>query len=374
MFRKQLFATGQKFLSRSTTQHRPSSSFLFTASTVAAGAALFTVHTSSSTNSSPFSLMMRHFSTGNSNSNSNNGVLLAEEASSINAPPTATATATKKRYTGTPPEVDDTDRYVMTEENPLRALLSNGQPLDITLYQYQVCPFCCKVRSFLDFYNIPYKIVEVNPITKSEIKFSKEYKRVPIILINGLQINDSSKIVSALNDLMTVSGSTTTTTSTTLPLAPQLTPEERQREVKWRKWVDHKLVHTLPPNIYRNPQEALDAFEYISTMNNFSWHQKMVAKYAGGLAMWGVSKKLKTKHGIEDEREALFDCANEWVEELGGKTFHGGDKPNLADLATYGALSSIEGLAAFHDMTKATKIGKWYLAMKQAVGECSGKR
>lgn len=27
-------------------------------------------------------------------------------------------------------------------------------PSRITLYQYEVCPYCCKVRAFLDFYKV----------------------------------------------------------------------------------------------------------------------------------------------------------------------------------------------------------------------------
>ena len=49
-----------------------------------------------------------------------------------------------------------------------------------TLYQYATCPFCCKVRTFLDFYGIDYDIVEVNPLFRNEIKFS-DYRKVPIL-------------------------------------------------------------------------------------------------------------------------------------------------------------------------------------------------
>jgi len=45
--------------------------------------------------------------------------------------------------------------------------------------------------AFLDYYDIPYKVVEVNPLSKKEIKWS-EYKKVPIIMIDGEQLNDSS--------------------------------------------------------------------------------------------------------------------------------------------------------------------------------------
>ena len=51
----------------------------------------------------------------------------------------------------------------------------------IKLYQYQTCPFCCKTRAFLDYYGINYEIVEVNPLFRREIKFSK-YRKVPFIV------------------------------------------------------------------------------------------------------------------------------------------------------------------------------------------------
>ena len=60
----------------------------------------------------------------------------------------------------------------------------------LTLYQYQTCPFCCKARAYLDFYDIPYSVVEVNPLFKKEIKFS-EYKKVPFIVsADGVQVNE----------------------------------------------------------------------------------------------------------------------------------------------------------------------------------------
>lgn len=54
---------------------------------------------------------------------------------------------------------------------------------NITLYQYETCPFCCKVRTFLDYYGIEYTKVEVHPIFKREIDFSN-YKKVPIIIVD----------------------------------------------------------------------------------------------------------------------------------------------------------------------------------------------
>ena len=51
----------------------------------------------------------------------------------------------------------------------------------------------------------------------------------------------------------------------------------------------------------------------------------------------------------------------------------GGEAPNLADLAVYGALSAIEGCDAFSDLSVNTKVKPWFEAMKQAVQNNEGK-
>ena len=56
------------------------------------------------------------------------------------------------------------------------------------LYQYSTCPFCCKVRTFLDYYGLKYDIVEVNPFSRKEIKFS-EYRKVPILKAESHQVS-----------------------------------------------------------------------------------------------------------------------------------------------------------------------------------------
>ena len=61
-----------------------------------------------------------------------------------------------------------------------------NKDIHVKLYQYHNCPFCCKVRAFLDYYGIDYEKVEVNPLLKGEIKFST-YRKVPIAIVNEQQ-------------------------------------------------------------------------------------------------------------------------------------------------------------------------------------------
>jgi microsomal prostaglandin-E synthase 2 len=47
--------------------------------------------------------------------------------------------------------------------------------------------------AFLDYHDIPYKVVEVNPMGKKELKWS-DYKKVPVLVVDGEQMNDSTGI------------------------------------------------------------------------------------------------------------------------------------------------------------------------------------
>ncbi|XP_021909086.1 prostaglandin E synthase 2 isoform X2 [Carica papaya] len=230
-------------------------------------------------------------------------------------------------------------------------------PKDVVLYQYEACPFCNKVKAFLDYYDIPYKVVEVNPLSKKEIKWS-DYKKVPILMVDGEQLVDSSDIIDKLNQKI-------------FPEKSVDSALDENEERKWRRWVDNHLVHVLSPNIYRNTSEALESFDYITSNGNFGFTEKITVKYAGAAAMYFVSKKLKKKYNITDERAALYEAAETWVDALNGREFLGGCKPNLADLAVFGVLRPIRYLRSGRDMVEHTRIGEWYSRMESAVGESS---
>jgi microsomal prostaglandin-E synthase 2 len=265
----------------------------------------------------------------------------------------------------------------------------------LKLYQYETCPFCNKVRAFLDYYDIPYTKVEVNPLFKKEIKFSSS-KHVPFIMAGNTQVCDSSLIISVIRSCFVGTG----TVEETLALYPEVTftdtkgkervqrankyfimfgdtkqIDERREEREWRQWVDEKLVHTLAPNIYRTPGEALSAMKYISSVGNFSFVERVAAKYGGAVAMFFLGKKLRKRHNLKDDvRESLYDCANQWLKAVGpNRRYLGGSTPNLADLAVYGVLHGIEGQPAFEDLQKNVKILPWYDAMKKEVEEHRGK-
>ena len=74
--------------------------------------------------------------------------------------------------------------------------------------------------------------------------------------------------------------------------------EERQ----WRQWTDDVLVHTLSPNIYRTPAEAIEAFRHFSKVGEwtetFGNMEQTVIVYVGAAAMFFIGRMLKKRYLI----------------------------------------------------------------------------
>lgn len=228
-------------------------------------------------------------------------------------------------------------------------------PFHIVLYQYEPCPYCNKVRAFLDFQRLPYTVVEVNPLSKAELKFSPHYKKVPVCTVDSVQINDSTEIISQLRQKSP--GALTGHTA-----------EQTAREDKYRTWVDEKFIHLLPPNIYRTPTEALQAFDYLLTHGNFGAMERRLAKYVGAVSMYLLCEfKLKKKHGIVRPREELYAAVEGFIGDLKGP-FLNGATPDLGDLAVFGAMRSLKGYPTFDDVMANTSASTWYGEMEKAVG------
>ena len=144
---------------------------------------------------------------------------------------------------------------------------------------------------------------------------------------------------------------------------------------RWLEFVDKELAVLLFPNITRNMLESWEAFGYINGVPHFNGLQKLGLRITGAVAMRLANGKIKKKYKIEDEREALIKVVNGWTREgLAGRKFHGGNEaPDLADVAVYGCLRSVEAFTTF-----AWLIGEadrefliWFNRMTKEIGESS---
>ena len=223
------------------------------------------------------------------------------------------------------------------------------------VYQYKICPFCSKVKALLDHLKEPYSTVEVNPLTKSEIGFSKEHRKVPILVRNGVQVNESDAIIEYLTKELKVKDK----------LGARFFPADSD---KWATWCDKKLAVMLYPNITRSMAESWECFGYVDNVKSWNVTNQFVTRAAGAVAMSLANGRIKKKYNIADERGELKATLAEWTGAVGDKKYLHGDYVTLPDLLVFGVLRSISGLTTFKEiMAENTLLRSWYERMDAAL-------
>ena len=267
----------------------------------------------------------------------------------------------------------------------------NLRECKVTLYQFESCPFCRKARAVLDFCNIPYDVVEVNPLTKSETKsFAADYKKVPIVLVEdpktnlAYQVRDSKTIIAAVIKAapgVLVGGGNA---STRLPASVSLNDATHLDEAAyadlpideaWIKWVESYLLQLVVVNIYGTMAESKETFDYLLTHKDFGWVAREASYWAGSIVMNQVARaRLKKYSHLQGRhREAFFEaCADMGKAAKAAGGFIGGRRPSSADLNAYGVIRSLEGTKSLREAIAGDageEFKLWYANMNKAVGE-----
>jgi microsomal prostaglandin-E synthase 2 len=185
-------------------------------------------------------------------------------------------------------------RFLTTPPARLFTAATSIQP-EVTLFQYQICPFCNITKSLLSHSKLDFECVEVNPLTKAELKaWSGEYRKVPIAVIDGNQINGSEKIIETI---------------LTEPFVQKMLQERWADEKcndmtmqqfqtsdnaqKWLRFAVDDLAALLYPNICGSLSDSHEAFGYVRNVDSFSALQKISVQSLGALAMYFAAKKVK---------------------------------------------------------------------------------
>lgn len=223
--------------------------------------------------------------------------------------------------------------------------------MTLQLYQYEVCPFCCKVKSVLDYKRIPYEKIEVNPMTHEELAGNDKalkHDKVPVVIDAGRTLIESNDIIRYLDEKYSKK-----------PIFAK-TKAALAKQEEWMAFADDELVQILPGNIYRTLPEALDSFKYITKVGRFPAWKRYYLMLGGAVAMTIVAKKGLKKRGISNPRQALAESLEKLARGIGKNDFLGGDEPDVADLVCHGVLRSVREMKVWKDIEKNATVAAWY--------------
>ncbi len=223
--------------------------------------------------------------------------------------------------------------------------------MSITLYQFELCPFCHKVKATLDVKGLTYRTVEVNPMTKAELPELPEGapKKVPVIECEGDIVFDSSTIMAYLEERFTDEPTLT---------PPKISAKTLSDEIE--TWVDAEFAMALPTVIYGTWGEALKAAQVTARTSNFGFFHNVSVRAGGPLIMHQVSKRILKKNGKTDGHAWVAETLDQFEAWLGDADFVTGNAVSIGDVAMQGAISCVRDFPIFAEIMRRPKIRSWF--------------
>lgn len=221
----------------------------------------------------------------------------------------------------------------------------------ITLYQYELSPFCDKVRRVLHAKGVAYRIEEVTILDtlKGRLKKLSPAAKLPVLDIEGERIADSTDIVRFLEARFPE------------PALIPADPREQALTHFFEDWADEALyfyeMHlrfTLPHNAEHWVPEA-------------SKHDGGLIRRIAKLVVPGAMAKTTAAQGIgrkpieviKRDLDRHFHMLNQW---LAGRQWLVGDALSLADIAVYVQLDCIVGTSEGEDLLRGHENVRQWLA------------
>ena len=226
---------------------------------------------------------------------------------------------------------------------------------DLTLYQFELCPFCHKVRAGLELKGLAFRKVEVNPMTKKELPAlpADAPKKVPVLQNGSDTVPDSTAILAYLDEKF--------------PGKVGFRPADeaaRKQAAEIEEWVDSELIYALPTVIYGTWGEAIKAAQVTARSSNFGWVQNLGVRAGGSLIMHQVSKRLLKKRGKTDAHRWVQESIDQFEQWLGDRPFVTGPELSVADVAMHGALSCVKSFPVYAEIMRRTRVAAWFDRMQ----------
>ena len=224
-----------------------------------------------------------------------------------------------------------------------------------TLHLLYSCPFCWKVRSLLEHLDMDVDYVAVNGMKiKKAVSFAGDWGKVPVFTdAEGEHHVDSTPIMRVIDEKYNGG-----------KMAAQ---GDKARQETWMEWVDTHLSKATVPILYGSLGSALKTTTRISKIENFGFISKRLYAWAGFPIMWGIIARKRVKKDGRKPKQLWHDLLTEFTDAHDGKSFFGGDSPDLVDFSAFGYMRSVSPYPQFEQLTDHANGMAWYKRMEASL-------
>jgi microsomal prostaglandin-E synthase 2 len=222
---------------------------------------------------------------------------------------------------------------------------------DLTLFQFELCPYCHKVRAGLELKGLAFRKVEVNPMSKKELPSLPPGapKKVPVLRAGSDTVADSTLILDYIE--------------AHYPGKVSFTPDDeaaRKLGAEIEEWVDSELTFALPTVIYGTWGEAVKAAQVTARTSNFGFVQNLGVRVGGSLIMHQVAKRLLKKRGKTDGHGWIEEAMTQVETWLGERPFLTGTQLSMGDVALHGALTCVSEFPIHGEIMRRPRVAAWF--------------
>eukprot|EP00466_Bigelowiella_natans_P010054 jgi/Bigna1/90335/estExt_fgenesh1_pg.C_670092 len=253
-------------------------------------------------------------------------------------------------------------------KEPLPADWKKENLNDAVVYNMKVSPPCCKIRAIFHHYGIKFTVVE-------GAKKDSEYKKVPVVVINGRQINDSHIIVKNLASILDgkplsqeeLKVEETFTFGAMIALEAEVSLRSSQSSHVFKSpiSVNALLSHSRSPCfrlqqiavIYAPAQSLLEALI-------FSVNCCLLSFFSCCICCCIPQGFYKRNPGLK----SVAEYREEFATMLGDKPFFHGSKAGIVDVGLYGGMLPfhVTDTNAMAVMLSNDKISAWWKRMDES--------
>ncbi len=227
----------------------------------------------------------------------------------------------------------------------------------IILHQFQISPYCEKIRKVLDYKGLAYVRKEAPMEGRPELKKKTGRTKVPVIVVGNEWITDSTTICDWLDERYPVK-----------PVHPK-GQRDRALNALLEDWADEALSSTLQPFKWCQGDNAAKLMQTSARRYPDSLKIKALA-FAGQRALvYQMNQQVKSR-GWKANTE-LFDYQLDRLNELlsdGPYCF--GKEPMSADFAAYGLMKLFEGLEGFDHIGRRQNVMRMIRAIDAIPTAC----
>ncbi|KPI89053.1 hypothetical protein ABL78_1866 [Leptomonas seymouri] len=283
-------------------------------------------------------------------------------------------------------------------------------PSDVKIVFYRLlgCPYCAKVESVLQFHDIPYEEIWIDPITGDGLP-DRRYPLAPQLYFTPFTTTPAAAAANEKSGAFIVdSAAIATALAVPLDYTADLANTHTSETRDWITNHFHGASFAITNSTFRN---SYDTYTYVtpsryqrilyhivgsgalSMLSRLKIQPRLIAKMEAPVADTRPTpdaSNLSDSTGLwmlsPETRKALATAmrkgtAEEWLRaELNvflarrpaGAVFHGGAKPDLADVEMYGVSRVVDQHPRLGNVLREGAFGEWQTAMRAQLKETTG--